>query len=162
MSEKNNTSAVEWGGVIITIIAISVIIYIIFYLLRPRLFSGSGVVSDGRPSNAVVCPTSPAPINLQAVVNDVSKASFDASWDSVLTTTSPNQIILGYNVYISKISGITKQNTTMAGFTPVSRVRATVSSAGALEFDTIYYFRVATVDSCGEGELSTEEIAIST
>tara|TARA_R110001632_G_scaffold200941_1_gene323649 strand:+ start:1784 stop:2272 length:489 start_codon:yes stop_codon:yes gene_type:complete len=162
MSERNKTSLVEWIGLILFVVVCVIVVYIIFWRLEPELFSGSDFVIDGRPTNIVTCPTSLAPVNLSAIVNDVSKPSFDASWDPVLTTVTPNQTILGYNVYVSTTTGITKTNTGIAGFTPTPGVRVTSTSNGSLDFSTIYYFRVSTVDSCGNGILSSEEFAIST
>ena len=162
MSERNQTPLVEWIGLILFVVVCVIAVYVIFWRLEPELFSGSDFNVDGRPTNVVTCPTSLAPVNLSAVVNDVSKASFDASWDPVLTTVSPNQTILGYNVYVSTTTGITKANTGIAGFTPTPGVRVTQTSNGSLDFGTIYYFRVSTVCTCGEGILSSEEVAIST
>lgn len=161
MEEENKTPIYEWIGIILFIVVLAIIVYYLFYNLKPQLFSGTEFEVDGRPSNAVICPASPAPVNLTASVVDFSRPSFDASWDPVLTVTTTNDKILGYNVYVGEATGVTKTNTKIAGFTPSSQVRVTVTGNGSLEFGRIYYFKVATVSECGEGLLSDEEFAIS-
>jgi hypothetical protein len=92
---------------------------------------------------------------------DFAVPSFDASWMAVLAPTTIGAIILGYNIYVNTTPGITTTNTTKTGFTPIPQVRVEHSQGNTLAFNTQYYFRVSTVDTCGEGTLSTEEFSIT-
>lgn len=156
------TTGQEWIGITVVLVLAIVVIIVIYIWLRPRIRQGSSYVPPRPPSLAVTCATSPAPSGLTADVNDVAKASFDASWTPVLVATTPGATVIGYNIFVSKTPGITLQNTKLAGFAPTASIRVTNSSEGKLDFNTIYYFKVATVDTCGQGELSTEEFQIET
>jgi len=154
------TTVPEWIGIAVVIVFAIVAFVIIYYILRPRLFSGSQYEGAQPPSQGVSCPTSLPPIGLTAEVKDFSQASFDASWIPVLNTVTTGAQIIGYNVYVNTEPNITKQNTPLAGFTPVASVRITSSGFGPLEFGTRYYYRVATVDTCGPGVISPQEFSI--
>jgi hypothetical protein len=156
------TTGTEWIGLAVVIIAAIVVIIVIYVWLKPRIRGGSTYKPAQPPSFSVTCPTSPAPTGLTAFIGDVAKPSFDASWNPVLVPTTSGAVVVGYNVYISKTPGITTANTGLAGFTPVPQVRAINDANGKLKFNTTYYFRVATVDTCGQGALSTEEFQIDT
>lgn len=154
------TSPPEWVAfVVIIVLLVSAFLFLYFYI-KPQLFSGSVYQPPSAPSGAVVCPTSPPPTGLTAAKVDFAKPSFDASWNPVLTTTTAGQTITGYNVYVNTAPGITKENTTKAGYTPIPQVRVLHALGASLVFGTKYFFRVATVDTCGEGDLSSEEFGI--
>jgi hypothetical protein len=144
----------------IIVIAAIVTMVLIYLVLKPKLFSGSKFKGAEPPSQTVTCPTSPAPTGLTAKVVDKSKASFDASWNPVLTATTAGAVIVGYNVYVSTKPGITALNTSVAGFAPSPLIRVTTTGSGNLQFGVTYYYRVATVDTCGPGALSAEEFSI--
>ena len=154
---KARTTVPELVGVIILAIITIVIVLIIIFVIRPKLFSGDA--SSGVPGipTVVTCPTSPAPINLQSVINDVSKPSFQASWDAVLTPTTPGKAILGYNVYVNDAPGVTVSNSGSPTFSAIPNVKIIKFRAGSLAFGKTYYWRVQTVDECGPGSISTEE-----
>lgn len=157
---KPRTSVPEVIGVIVLAILTIVIVLIIIFVIRPKLFSGETNAVPGIPTT-VTCPTSQAPINLSSVVNDVSKPSFQASWNAVLTPTTAGKAILGYNVYVTDTPGITIATGGNPTFTPTTTVKITKFKGGSLEFDQTYYWRVQTVDECGPGDLSSEEKTVS-
>jgi hypothetical protein len=156
------TTGAEWIGITVVIVLAILSIVLIYLLLRPRIRGRSTYEGPKPPTFAVECPTSVAPTGLTAFVGDVSKASFDASWNPVLVPTTLGAMIVGYNIYVSTSPGITTTNTGIAGFAPVPQVRVTNTSGGKLQFNTKYYFKVATVDTCGQGVLSSEEFEIDT
>jgi len=156
------TSGGEWVGVLVVIILAITAIIVIYVVLRPRLRRSSSYEPVQPPNLAVNCPTSKAPINLAYTIEDVSKPSFDASWSPVFIPNTTGALILGYNVYVSKTPGITNKNTKLAGFTPIPQSRIIAFEEGKLKFNTTYYYRVATVDTCGEGALSSEELIVNT
>jgi hypothetical protein len=156
------TTGAEWAGIATVIILAVVAIVLIYFLLKPRIRTGSTYEGPALPTLTVSCPTSVAPVNLTAFVGDVSRPSFDASWDPVLIPTTAGSIILGYNVYVSDAPNITKSDANFAGFAPVPQVRVIKTHSIKLKFNTTYYFKVSTLDTCGEGPLSTEEFEIET
>ena len=159
---KKRTSGPEWLAVFILIVLTTVMVLIILFVLKPKIFEGQEPAPiPGQVPTSVICPTSPGPSNLSAVKEDFSKPSFQASWDPVLTTTTPGKEILGYNVYVNQNAGVTLANSTPAGFTVIPTLKVIKSSSGALSFGKEYFFRVQTVDECGPGDLSTEEISIA-
>lgn len=156
------TTGAEWVGIAVVILLAIAVIVVIYLVLRPRIRGGSTYESPKPPSFSVSCPTSPGPTNLTAFIGDVSKPSFDASWNPVLVPTTLGAIVVGYNIFVSTTPGITVSNTRLAGFTPIPQVRVTNDANGKLKFNTTYYFKVSTVDTCGQGILSTEEFEIMT
>jgi len=159
---KKPTTPPEWIGVITLVILTIVVFLILWFVVKPKLFSSSSNVNvpNGLPTSTT-CATSPAPTNLSATVGDFANPTFDAKWDPVLTATTPGNTVLGYNIYVSTIAGITLDNTKSAGFTASPTIRVKKSSTGPLVFGTTYHFKVQTVDTCGLGVLSTEEFTIS-
>ena len=160
VKQKPKTEGTELIGIAVLIIAIVIVTLVLFFFLKPKLFSGSKYVPHGTPSTNIVCPTSSAPSGLIADVNDVSKPSFDASWNPVLIAFSAGQTVIGYHIYVSTTPGITKANTTSA-YTPITQVKVENAGGSKLEFGKTYYFRVATLDTCGLGDISSEEATIT-
>ena len=152
------TTPAEWIGVVVIIIlSVAVVLYILLYL-RPQLFAGTtGFGPSSNLPTTETCSTSAPPGNLSATVGDFAKPSFDATWDAVFVTSTPSASILGYYIYVSPNPGITISNTARTSFTVVPQVRVVSSSGGGLSFGRTYYFKVATVDTCGTGILSNEE-----
>ncbi len=161
LKPKKTTAPAEWVVIVVIIILVVAVILFIYFVLRPQLFSGSDFEGAKRPDATVVCPTTDPPTGLTAAVLDFAVPSFNASWDPVFTTTTIGQSVIGYNMYISTSPNITVGNTTLAGFTPVPQVKATKTGTGSLQFDETYFYRVATVDTCGPGALSAEEFEIT-
>jgi hypothetical protein len=165
MSEKEQkpkvkTEGGEWIGIAVIIILAVIAALLLFFWLKPQLFSGSKYEPPGPPSTKVVCPTSAAPTGLAAAINDVSKPTFDASWIPITSAFTTGQTILGYHIYVSESPNITVTNTTSA-YTPTPQVRVTKAGGSKLVYGKTYYFRVATLDTCGLGEISTEEVSIT-
>lgn len=157
---KARTSVPELVGIIVLAILATVMTLIIIFVIRPKLFSGETAVVPGIPTT-VTCPTSDPPVNLTSVVNDVSVASFQASWDPVLIPNTTGKTILGYNVYVNSTPGVTLANSGNATFTATTTVKILKYKSGSLAFGQTYYWRVQTVDECGPGDLSTEEQIIA-
>ena len=159
---KKTTAPLELVFLAIIVVGVVIMVLVIILVLKPKLFSGqvAAPVPGGIPASNT-CPTSPGPTNLTATVQDVSVASFEAKWDPILTATTPNVQILGYNIYVSTTPGITLQNTTSSGFTVPPQMKVLKSSSGALVFGQKYYFKVQTVDQCGAGDLSSQETSIT-
>lgn len=160
--KKDNpgTSGTEWIGIAAIVILVIVVTLLIFFWLKPQLFSGSKYVPPGPPSTKVICPTSQAPTGLSLQVNDVSKPTFDASWNPVSSAFTTGQTILGYYVYVSASPGITTSNTTGV-YVPITTVRVTTAGGTKLQFGNTYYVRVATMDTCGLGDVGSEEVSIT-
>lgn len=156
------TTGPEWVGIVVVIILAILAMIIVYIVLRPRIRGDSTYKIATPPSIVVTCPTSPAPTGLTAFISDVSKASFDASWNAVLIPTTSGAVVLGYNVFVSQTPGITTTNTRIAGFSPIPQVRVLNSHEGKLKFNTTYYFKVATLDTCGQSAISTQEFMIIT
>jgi len=155
------TSPPEWIAFFVIIVLLVVAFLLIYFYIKPQLFSGSVYVPPSAPSGTVSCPTSLPPTGLTASQVDFSKVSFDASWNPVLVPTTTSAVILGYNVYVNTSPGITTTNTSKTGFTPIPQVRVLNAVGTPLVYGTKYYYRVATVDTCGEGTLSSEEFGIT-
>lgn len=159
MNKETDTSGAEWvGSAAVVLIAIIAIVLIYYLLVTKSRTSTQGVVY--KPSSTIVCATSVPPTNLTAVIRDISRPTFDASWTGVTSPFTTGATILGYNIFVNDTPGITAQNTTSGGFTPVAQVRVRNYGKGDLKFNTTYYYRVATVDTCGQGALSDEEFQI--
>jgi hypothetical protein len=155
------TSPPEWIAFVVIIVLLVLAFLFIYFYIKPQLFQASAYVPPSAPSSTVICPTSPAPTGLTAMEVDFAVPSFDASWNAVLTPTTTGATILGYNIYVSTSPGITTTNTTKTGFTPIPQVRVEHCNGEDLVYGTTYYYRVDTVDTCGEGTLSTEEASIT-
>ena len=155
------TPVSEWIGIAIVITAAIVVVILIYYLLKPRLFSGTDYKGAQPPDQGVTCPTSPAPTGLTGTVVDHSRPSFDASGGAVLTPTTGGASRIGYNVSVSETPGLSSSHTVLAGFAPSPQIRITPTGNASLQYGKIYYYRVATVDTCGPGALSTEEFSIA-
>lgn len=158
--KKSPDSRVQTIGIVVLIVLTVIVTLLLFFWLKPQLFSGSKYTPPGPPSTKVVCPTSPPPSGLVAQVNDVSKPTFDASWNPVLIAFSAGQTVLGYHIFVSTTPGITAANTT-SSYTPTPVVRVTTAAGAKLTYGTTYYFRVATLDTCGLGDISSEEVSIT-
>lgn len=155
------TTGPEWIGILVVIVLTVVAILVIYLYLKPKLFRSSGYQTATPPNFKVTCPTSQPPVGLTAIIGDHATPSFDASWTPVLVPTTSGSVILGYNVYVSTSPNVTKDNTGMAGYTPIPQVRVKTTSNGAIAYGKTYYFRVSTVDTCGEGALSGQEFSIT-
>ena len=155
---KGKTTGGEWIGILVVFIVIALLIVVVYIFYVPDLFQGSTVEPPQPPGQgAAVCPTSDAPTNLAGIQTDFSQGTADLTWDPVLTTNTQNEVVLGYNVYLSTNPGITEQNKVLRDFTPVPATKLT-----GLQEGTEYYFKIATVDSCGTGALSTDEATFTT
>jgi hypothetical protein len=158
--QKPKTEKTELIGIAVLVIIVLIITLLFFLVLRPKLFSGSTYKPPGPASTNVICPTSSAPIGLVGEVNDISEPNFEASWNPVLIAFSTGQTVIGYHIFVSTSPGITKENTS-SSYTPIPQVRVENAAGAKLEFGKTYYFRVATLDTCGLGDVSTEEISIT-
>lgn len=155
---KNKTTGGEWIviGIIVLIVIIAIVVVYLVYV--PQLFQGSSVVAPTPPNqNPTICPTSSPPVNFTAVQNDLTEPTMDVAWDAVLITNTPGEMVLGYNIYLSNNPGITDVNKQLKTFSQVPQKRLR-----GLDEATTYYFKVSTVDTCGTGELSTEEGTFTT
>ena len=158
---KEKTSRAEWIVlIIITIIVIAIILYI-FLVLRNNLFKSTSPPNTDPLVNPKGCPTSSPPTNIFAEQNLLSRTSIDITWNPVFTTTTPDEFVLGYNVYVSKSPNITESISpqyTQAAFKRVYKDSLGINLITGVK----YYINVATVDSCGAGELnSANEISFT-
>lgn len=151
--DKPRTIAGEWI-VLIIIVVISIIVILVIFLVLEPLSSQSTTEPPDDINDGLGCPTSDAPTNLIATQTDMTAPNIDLIWDPVLTTNTPGQSVIGYNVYTSNSPGVTKSVT--ASYTPIKYIRITTANGSGLLIGTQYYMRVATIDTCGEGELSIE------
>lgn len=151
---RNKTTGVEWGVIAAIAIIVVLLIVAMYLVLTPKLFGGSTAIVPTPPNlrNPAICPTSDPPTGLSANQVTPSEPSVDVSWDAVLGANTAGEKVLGYNIYLSETSGITEANKVLRIFTQVPYKRLL-----NLEPGTQYYYKVATVDSCGVGVLSTEE-----
>lgn len=155
---EGKTTRGEWLVILLIIVITAILIVLVYTLLVPNLFQGSGTVAPGPPGRgAPTCPTSLPPENLTGIQNDFTAPTMDVTWDPVTQTTTEGANILGYNIYISENAGITESNKLLKSFTQVPFKRLT-----GLKTDTQYFFKVSTVDSCGNGAISTEEGTFTT
>lgn len=154
------TSPPEWIALVVIVVLLVLAFLFIYFYIKPQLFKSTSYIPPSAPSGQVICPTSVAPSGLTATEVDFATPSFDASWNAVLTPTTTGATILGYNIYVSTTPGITKTNTAKTGFTPIPQIRVEHAQGASLSYGTMYYYRVSTVDTCGEGDLSTEEASI--
>jgi hypothetical protein len=158
---KPKTLPGEWVIIVLIVIFIVICIIVIYLVIVPNLFKSTSPPVNNPLLNPKGCPPSVAPVNLTATQVLFSRANIIVQWDAVLTTTTPDNTILGYNIYLSATPGITKSNTPGV-YTPVVTKTMFKTSAGAnLVGGVTYYYRVATVDTCGTGEISTEEISFT-
>lgn len=152
---KPKTLAGEWIAIAIIIVVVIILILILFLVIKPNLYKSSSAPVNNPLLHPLGCPTSPPPTNIAANQFLFTRANMALTWTAVLTTTTPGQTILGYNIYIGTSPGVTSN---IGGiYTPVALKTVYVDSSGAsLVGGKTYYINVATVDTCGSGLLGTE------
>lgn len=160
---KPKTKPSEWVVLAIIFVIVIIVTLIIFLVLKPQLFQSTSPPNSDPITNPKGCPTSPPPSNIIASQVLLTRASIDLNWTPVLTTTTPGEQILGYNIYINKSPAVTKTNSGTGIFTPVALKRLYKDGFGSnLLVGITYYINISTVDSCGNGELvSTNEISFT-
>ena len=156
MERRQTTSAGEWTVLALIIIASVIMTLVVFYVLRPRLFSASSAEAPTSIIQGKGCPTSEGSSGIVVSQSDATKPSIDISWDPVLMTTVPNETIIGYYVYYSVRPIVSKSASKVYAAVPFAKL-----SAGILA-STKYYIRISTVDTCGEGPLSVDEATFTT
>jgi hypothetical protein len=159
---KQKNTIVDWVVIVIIVIAVVILIIILFVVIKPELFKPTSPPVYNPLTNPLGCPTSPPPTNVTASQTPNVKPNISLTWNAVLTPTTPGQTILGYNIYLGLSPGIAPSNTG-ATYTPVALKTMFVTSNGApITANTTYYIRVATVDTCGSGALSSPEVSFTT
>lgn len=159
--QKQQTVPAEWFVIGAIVIVSIILIIIIFAVLRPRLFSSTSPENTDPLLNPKGCITTLPPVGLMAGQVLTSRPNIDVSWDARTVTATPGEQILGYNIYISTNPNVTKSSASPI-YTPVIFKRIFKTGGGvAIVEDTTYYYRVSTVDTCGEGELSSEEVSFT-
>ena len=154
---KSKTVASEWI-VLAIIVVISILIVIFIYaVLEPNLFKSTSKPTSAIPtSQNKNCLKSSPPKNLKATQGLLTTPSIDVTWDPVATTSPTEERLIGYNIYLSKFANIT--TTIKPIFTAVVSKRLFEESSGEkIVAKTTYHYKVATVDTCGVGPLSSEE-----
>jgi hypothetical protein len=153
--EKKKTITGEWIVIALIIVIIVIGIIVIWFVFVPQLFKVSKTVTPGLPPPKG-CPVSNTPTGLISGQTNTVKPNVDLTWNAVLTTNTSGETIYGYNIYASGTPGITEQNKQKAAFSVVPQIRVYSTATGPIKANTIYYFVVTTVDSCGESPISIE------
>lgn len=153
--ERKKTNAGEWIVIVVLIIIIVIGFLIVWFVFVPQLFKVSENSTPTLP-DAKGCAASNTPTGLTANQFNTVKPNVDLTWNAVLTTNTPGETVYGYNIYASRNPGITEENKQKAGFSVVPQIRLYSTALGPIQENTIYYFAVTTVDSCGESPISFE------
>lgn len=150
---KQKTTGSQWLVIGLVVVLYIVLWIILWFVLVNQLFGGSGAEEPEGPTPG--CSPSVNPTGLVASQPNITVPSIHLEWNAVLNPQTPGEIILGYNVYSRETAGITKSNSAAVRSSTFT-IDLNTSGSGEMTSGTEVFFRVSTVDTCGEGELGSE------